>query len=218
MNNLIYALKIEKIDMFDESRKRNIPVVIYKVEEAKNKQLFIINHGYGLKNTEYSFIANALAQRGYYVASIQHDLETDKRPKTGTLFARRMPFWERGVQNILFVIDGLKKMEPKVDLNKVILIGHSNGGDISMMFATLYPNKVSKIISLDSRRYPFPRNTDIEILRFGASDDEPDEGVVPNSGVQVIYVKDAKHNDLCDMGSRDIKDEIQKSTIWFLVR
>jgi pimeloyl-ACP methyl ester carboxylesterase len=61
----------------------------------------------------------------------------------------------------------------------VILIGHSNGGDISMMFATLNSEMVSKIILLNSRRYPFPRNPDIEILCFGASDDEPDAGVFP---------------------------------------
>ncbi len=98
----------------------------------------------------------------------------------------------------------------------MILIGHSNGGDISMMLAQTHPEMVSKIISLDSRRYPFPRNLELEILRFGASDDEPDGGVVPESGVQVIYVKGARHIDLCDRGSPEIKDKIQKSIIQFL--
>ncbi len=149
--------------------------------------------------------------------SIQHDLETDKPlPTTGNLFDRRKPFWERGVKNILFVMSELKKIEPQLDLSKVILIGHSNGGDMSMMFATLHPEMVSKIISLDSRRYPFPRNQRLDILRFGASDDEPDEGVVPDSGVEVIYVKGARHIDLSDRGSPEIKDQIQKSIIQFL--
>lgn len=109
----------------------------------------------------------------------------------------------------------LQKIKPQLDLSKVILIGHSNGGDMSMMFATLYPDRLSKIISLDSRRYPFPKNRRLEILRFGAIDDEPDEGVVPESSVQVIYVKGARHIDLCDRGSPEIKDEIQKSIIQF---
>ena len=87
-----------------------------------------------------------------------------------------------------------------------------------MMMAQLYPDRLSKVISLDSRRYPFPRNPKLEILRFRAIDDEPDEGVVPESGVQVIYVKGARHIDLCDRGSSQIKDEIKKSIIQFLDR
>ncbi|ETZ04930.1 alpha/beta fold hydrolase [Holospora undulata] len=195
--------------MFDKARDRNVPVVIYQGKKI-NKSVVIISHGYQIKNTEYSFIAQALAAHGYFVLSIQHDLITDVRPKTGTLWERRKPFWERGAQNILFVINELQKIEPQLDFSKVILIGHSNGGDISMMFATLYPDRLSKIISLDSRRYPFPRNPKLEILRFGASDDEPNEGGVPESGVQVIYVKGARHINLSDRGSSKIKDEIQK--------
>ncbi len=87
-----------------------------------------------------------------------------------------------------------------------------------MMLAQTHPEMVSKIISLDSRRYPFPRNPKLEILRFGAIDDEPDEGVVPESGVQVIYVQSACHIDLSDRGSPEIKDEIKKSIIKFLDR
>lgn len=202
--------------MFHKGRGRNIPVVVYQGETA-NKQVVIISHGYGAKNTEYSFIANALAARGYFVASIQHDLERDNPlPTTGNLFDRRKPLLERGVQNILFVMNELQKIESQLDLNKVILIGHSNGGDMSMMMAQFYPDRLSKVISLDSRRYPFPRNPKLEILRFGAIDDEPDEGVVPQSSVQVIYVKGARHIDLCDRGSPEIKDEIKKSIIKFL--
>jgi pimeloyl-ACP methyl ester carboxylesterase len=116
------------------------------------------------------------------------------------------------------VINELQKIEPQLDWSQVVLIGHSNGGDMSMMFATLHPEIVSKVISLDSRRYPFPRNPKLDILRFGATDDEPDEGVVPESGVGVIYVKGARHIDLCDRGNPEIKDEIQKSIIQFLNR
>lgn len=210
------ALESKNLDMFDEIRDRNIPVVIYQ-GETTNKPVVIISHGYGVKNTEYSFIAKTLAARGYFVASIQHDLEQDEPlPTTGNLFDRRKPLWERGVQNILFVMSELQKIALKLDLSKVILIGHSNGGDISMMFATLHPEMVSKVISLDSRRYHFPRDNGLDILRFGAIDTEPDEGVVPESGVQVIYVTGARHIDLCDRGNPQIKDKIQKSMIQFL--
>lgn len=211
-----YGLESKIMCMCDTQRSRNIPIVIYEGKKI-NRGLVIISPGYGVQNTEYSFIANALTGKGFLVVSIQHDLETDKPlPRTGDLFKQRKFFWENGVQNILFVINELRKIKPDVDTRKVILIGHSNGGDTSMMFATLYPKIVSKIVSLDSRRYPFPKSKHIDILRFGVSDDEPDNGVVPNSGIQVIYPKGALHNDLCDRGNTHIKVQIQKSIIQFL--
>ncbi len=171
---------MKTLELFDDTRNRIIPLAIYGAESKNNLPLVIINHGYGAKNTEYSFIATALAERGYFVVSIQHDLKTyQSLPTIGDLFQRRKPLWERGVKNILFVIAELKKTNPELNLEM---------------------------------------NTGLEILRFGASDDQPDEGVVPDSGVRVIYVKDAKHIDLCDRGSQQIKDEIQKLIIAFLGR
>jgi hypothetical protein len=38
----------------------------------------IVNHGNTVKFTEYSFLANILAARGYLVVSIQHDLDSDE--------------------------------------------------------------------------------------------------------------------------------------------
>lgn len=88
-----YAFERKTLDMFDKAIDRNVPVVIYQGETI-NKSVVIISHGYGAKNTEYSFIANALAANGYFVVSIQHDLETDKPlPTTGNLFDRRKPLW-----------------------------------------------------------------------------------------------------------------------------
>ena len=37
----------------------------------------VFNHGNTVKNTEYSFLANMFAARGYLVISPQHDLPTD---------------------------------------------------------------------------------------------------------------------------------------------
>jgi len=37
----------------------------------------ILNHGNTVKFTEYSFLANVFAARGYLAISIQHDLPTD---------------------------------------------------------------------------------------------------------------------------------------------
>ena len=64
-----YALESKKLNMFYKDRRRNVPVVIYQGENI-NKRVVIISHGYGAKNTEYSFIANALASHGYFVVRI----------------------------------------------------------------------------------------------------------------------------------------------------
>ena len=68
-------------------------MVIYEDKKQTDLPVVIINHGYGAKNTEYSFIANVLADKGYFVISIQHDLESDAPlPRTGNLFERRKNF------------------------------------------------------------------------------------------------------------------------------
>lgn len=79
--------------LHDSNHDRNIPITIYSNKaDSKNHQLpvVIINHGYGVKNTEYSFIASNLAAKGYYVISIQHDLDGDPAlPRTGGLYELR---------------------------------------------------------------------------------------------------------------------------------
>src|ERR1700674_3350327 len=77
----------------------------------------ILNHGNTVKNTEYAFLANVLAARGYLVASIQHDLATDAPlvTKEGSLYVGRLEVYERGEQNILFAINELRKIEPNAD-------------------------------------------------------------------------------------------------------
>lgn len=149
--------------------------------------------------------------------NVQHDLDKDEPlPRTGDLFKLRKPFWERGAHNISFLISQLKQSEPHLDLSRLILIGHSNGGDISMMFADKYSTNVSKIISLDSLRYPFPIDKNIQILHFGANDTKADEGVIPTTGVKTFIIKDVKHIDLCDRGSARIKGEVLELLSKFL--
>ena len=191
-----YATTITHIKMMDKIRGRAVPVVTYEGNKQTDLPVVIINHGYRVKNTKYSFIANTLADQGYFVISIQHDLKGDAPlPMDGNIFEKRKPFWERGVKNILFVMNELKKERPHLNFDQVILIGHSNGGDISMMFTDKYPDKVSKVISLDSCWYPFPADKGVPILHFGANDTKPDPGVIPDKGVKNIMIEGAKHMD-----------------------
>lgn len=210
-------MTIEYITIFDELRHRDIPIQISYNQTKKDTKVIVLNHGYGVTYKDYSFITSELVQNGFYVLSIQHDLNTDPRlPRTGNIFERRKPLWERGIKNILTVLSYLEKQNSLLDLKKVILIGHSNGGDISMMFADYYPQRVEKIISIDSLRYPFPVKHQIPILSLRAVDTKADAGVLPVQGAKIMTIRNAKHNFMYDAGPFDVKENILKEIKAFL--
>jgi predicted dienelactone hydrolase len=70
-------------DILRDSRDVSVNIAVRRDRElAATAELVelpvaIINHGNTVRFTEYSFLANALAARGYYVISIQHDLDSD---------------------------------------------------------------------------------------------------------------------------------------------
>lgn len=217
-------VRTQSLSLFDESRQRTVPVELYLPAQAsypnvKNKKKFklaVLSHGYGGKNTDYSFIADDLVRRGYVVASIQHELSSDEpMPTTGNVFKVRKPFWERGAQNILFVIEELKRLNWNLDYENLLLVGHSNGGDTSMLFAAEHSDLVGKIISLDNRRMPFPRRSCPQILSIRSSDQSADAGVLPTIEEQkkfrIKIVKvDIIHNDMWDAATEKQKQQMIK--------
>jgi len=208
----------EQINLFDSHRQRSIPIQIYKpASETTHLPVVVINHGYSVKNTEYSFIAEPLCTEGYFVVCIQPDLPKDPElPKNGNLIEKRKPLWESGFQNILFVLAEIASIQNNLNLQKIILIGHSNGGDISMLFVSTHPELVEKAISLDSLRMPFPIKDHIPILSLRATDTKADTGVIPEFGASIIELKNAKHIDMCDSGPEEIKREIMVLIDMFL--
>src|SRR4029079_1814014 len=91
--------------------------------------------------SEYSFLTNYFAMRGYLAISIQHDLPTDAPmvTKVGELYVGRQPQYLRGIANIKFAVEELKKVQPSADYDRLTVVGHSAGADISMYFAKMYP-------------------------------------------------------------------------------
>lgn len=183
-----YKIKIDTLRLYDKSRNRIIPVAFYS-PDIKNtipdQPIVIFSHGYGQNKggdyLQYSYLTETLASKGYFVASIQHELPTDELiPMDGKPQVVRMPFWKRGSENILFVLNELKKMQPKLDYKHVTLIGHSNGGDMTALFAIKYPEKVYKIITLDNRRMYLPRTALPKIYTLRSDDYPADEGVLPD--------------------------------------
>ncbi len=214
--------------MFHDAARGNRPVEI-DVAVRRDKELqanagmiklpvAILNHGNTVKFTEYSFLANVFAARGYMVVSIQHDLATDAPLVTnvGELYVGRLPQYHRGVANIRFAIDELKKVQPNADYDHVTMVGHSNGGDISMYFAKLYPDQIKKVVTLDNLRVPFMTDGKFKILSFRSKDPvfKPDPGVIPDDEVcekaGITVVRTAfQHNDMRDTGPDEAKASIQ---------
>lgn len=202
----------DTLTWFDQQRHRKIPIAIYSDElDIAHKIPVILNHGYG-KNRggdylTYSYLANALAAKGYFVVSIQHELPTDElMPTTGKPQEVRLPFWERGAQNILFVIGGMKTKFPQLDYGKLALVGHSNGGDTIMLFGQKYSTWADKIISLDNRRMALPRTKKPQIYTIRSSDFPADEGVLPEEAERkalsiTVEFSNVPHNNMGDSGS-----------------
>ncbi|WP_338828434.1 alpha/beta fold hydrolase [Bradyrhizobium sp. 27S5] len=185
----------------------------------------ILSHGNTVKNTEYSFLTNLFASRGYLVVSIQHDLDSDAPmvTKVGEEYVGRRMQYNRGAFNIMYAIDELKKLYPNANYRQLTLIGHSNGGDISMFFAKQHPELVKKVVTLDNLRVPFITDARIKILSFRSKDPhfKADPGVVPDDetcarlGIKVVRTE-FQHNDLSDRGPDSAKSSIQAGVEQFL--
>jgi pimeloyl-ACP methyl ester carboxylesterase len=178
----------------------------------------ILSHGNTVKFTEYSFLANLLAARGYMSVSVQHDLPTDPPmvTKPGEIYVGRLPQYQRGVENIRFAVEEMRDAQPNADYDHLTLVGHSAGADISMLFAKMYPDQTTKVVTLDNLRVPFMTDGKFKILSFRSTDPQfkADPGVVPDPEIcekaGITVVKTAfQHNDMRDTGPDEAKASIQ---------
>ncbi len=228
-----WAVRHETVELYDAARDRPVSIDIAVRRDSDMKAMAglhtlpvaIINQGNTVKNTEYSFIANVLALRGYLVLSIQHDLATDAPlvTKVGELYVGRLPVYERGVANIQFAVAEMKKKVAYANYDKLLMVGHSNGGDISMFFAREYPDQIKRVVTLDNLRVPFLTEAKFKILSFRSKDPNfvPDAGVVPDdedcerTGIELIKTG-AQHTDMSDRGPDEVKAKIQTALDQFL--
>lgn len=219
------SITTESLTLVDRTRHREIPVTLYYDQSSIKTRLtpVVISHGYGGKSTDYSFIALYLAARGHYVASIQQELPSDPPlPSAGRPYDDRMPSWQRGVQNILFLIAELKQRHPGFAYDSLLLIGHSHGGDTSMLLAREHPDVARTVISLDSRRMPFPRTRRPRVLTLRSSDQRPDDGVLPSVeeqaalGMTVVQLPATVHNDMWDGATQQQQEEMLSHIARFL--
>jgi pimeloyl-ACP methyl ester carboxylesterase len=229
-----WAIRHETLTFYDKSRDNRPVAVDIAVRRDKEMQanagmitlpVAILNHGNTVKFTEYSFLANVFAARGYIAISIQHDLPTDPPmvTKVGELYVGRQPQYLRGVANIRFAVDEMRKVQPNADYDRLTVVGHSAGADISMYFAKLHPEQVKKVVTLDNLRVPFITDGRFKILSFRSKDPvfKTDPGVIPadeicrKAGITVVRTT-FQHNDMRDTGPDEAKESIQNQLDTFL--
>jgi alpha/beta hydrolase fold len=229
-----WAIRHETLTFNDPARDNRPVAVDVAVRRDKEMQanagliklpVAILNHGNTVKFTEYSFLANVFAARGYIAVSIQHDLPTDAPmvTKVGELYVGRLPQIQRGIANIRFAVDEMQKVQPNADYDRLTIVGHSMGGDISMYFAKMYPDHIKKVVTLDNLRVPFMTDGKFKILSFRSKDPvfKPDPGVVPadedceRAGITVVNTG-FQHNDMRDTGPDAAKASIQDMLDKFL--
>ena len=229
-----WAIRHQAITFYDGSRDNrpvSIDIAVRRDREMEadagmiKLPIAVLNHGNTVKNTEYSFVTNVLAARGYLVISPQHDLPTDPPmvTKPGELYVGRLTQIERGVANIHFVLKEMRNVQLNADYTKITLVGHSMGGDIAMYFAKQYPDEIRKVVTLDNLRVPFVKNGRFRILSFRSNDPQfkSDPGVLPSeeeaarAGITLVHTH-FLHDHMRDTGPDDAKAAIQNMLERFL--
>jgi len=228
-----WGIRHETLSLYDNARQRPVPVdlAVRWDYEMKAKDGFwklpvaVISNGNTVRNTEYSFLANVFAARGYLVASIQQDLPTDPPlvTKVGLPYVGRLAVYQKGEANILFVLEAIKKLKPNADYAHLTLVGHSNGGDTAMYFAMRHPEQVSKVVTLDNLRMPFVLRDKLKILSFRSKDPHftTDRGVLPTpeqareDDISIINTQ-FQHTWMSDRGPETAKERIQATLDRFL--
>src|SRR6202142_1526681 len=134
-----WAIRHETMTFYDAAPHNRLVAVEIAVTRDKEMQasagmltlpVAILNHGNTVKFTEYSFLANVFAARGYLAVSIQHDLPTDAPlvTKVGELYVGRLPQYHRGVANIRFAVEEMKNVGPNAHYDHLTRGGPPKAG------------------------------------------------------------------------------------------
>jgi len=152
------AIRHETLNLFDVARhaaRRRGSCCASRLRDESGFRLLevpvaIISNGNTVRNTALFIPANVLAARkDILVASVQQDLPTDPplMTKIGLPYVGRLQVYERGEAIIFSSCLAIERIEPNADYSLLTLVGHSNGGDISMFCAKRHPELVSKVIT-----------------------------------------------------------------------
>jgi predicted dienelactone hydrolase len=205
------------IDLVDPARPRPIAVELTVPANCTRAQpcpVALLSPGYGMSHLSYGFVTDVLREMGYAVASIKQQLPTDpKMDGSGNMQQMREMLWKQGAQNIEFVRNELARRQLELDWRRLLLVGHSLGGDSSAAYAATL-GTAAALITLDNRRASLPRAAGTKVLSIRASDTEADPGVLPSAeerahyGACIVRIPGSRHNDMADDGSPELKHSI----------
>lgn len=236
-------MKTLYFDFFDESRKRQVPVSVY-LPEKTDSPIPTIVFGPGYQGQEevqteelfykkYTYLAEYFTDKGCAFVSIQHDVfgdvdGLDKIDPNAIQDVARRHLYIRGEANILFVFSELARQNLGLSLEKMILSGHSNGGDIAKYFTNQHPDIVQCLILFDARRAKIRPVLPLSVLMFEADDTTTDVGVIAepvqennamrmNLDLTIIKPSGAFHGSYIDGKiSEKLKNKIFSALDWFL--
>lgn len=236
-------MKTLHFDFYDESRKRQVPVSVYLPEkEGNNLPTIVFGPGYQgqediqkeeLVYKKYTYLAEYFTAKGYAFVSIQHDVFGDvdgleKVDPNAIQDEARRHLYIRGEANILFALAQLAHQKLPLRLDKLILSGHSNGGDIAKYFANQHPDLVRCVILFDARRARLRSASPLCVLMFEADDTTTDVGVIAepvqennsmraNLDLTVIKPSGALHASYIDGEiTEPLKNKVYAALDWFL--
>ena len=193
------------ITLYDPARNRAVPVMIYRAEDAPGaRPLAIVSPGHGASATSYSFISEALVQQGYTVVAVQNEIPGDPPLILGEdIYNRRMPGWRAAAGSLSLIVRTVREARI-ANSEPLLLVGHSNGGDISLLYAAEHPQEVAAVVTLDNRRFPLPRRPSPHVCTIRSVDQPPDPGVLPTveeqraNGTVIETIPRLGHNGMAD--------------------
>lgn len=229
MGAFALSCQAEALEIHDAERDRTIPVTIEHpvsssqcTPEAKCGVAFI-SAGYRVPFRQYSFLTERLNTLGYLTVAVDHELPNDPPlSRTGDLYATRIENWQRGAKTLDLLHERLSEQNPGYDFDNLVLVGHSNGGDISSWLANEQTGYVGKVITLDHRRVTLPKDPRIQVLSLRATEYPTKASVLMTVDEQreygscVVELPNSMHMDFSDYGRPEMKQRAVEMVTRFL--
>ncbi|MBR9857075.1 MAG: alpha/beta hydrolase [Gammaproteobacteria bacterium] len=226
---LSFSNAAEVLMINDAERNRDIPISVTLPTEAqactlaRKCKVAFISAGNRVPYEQYRFTSERLNLLGYLTIAVDHELPQDPPlSRTGDLYQTRIENWQRGAATLAFLQQQLPARFAEYDFNQLLLVGHSNGGDISAWLANEGKDYIAGIITLDHRRVSLPKSDAVRVLSIRATEYPTVQAVLPTDAEQrqyngcVVEIADSKHMDLTDYGTTRVKQAAAEMVEGFL--
>jgi pimeloyl-ACP methyl ester carboxylesterase len=219
-------LGAQRLELRDEHDARLIPIEARQPNAkacSKRCAVIVFGTGYRASIADYQTLLDGLARLGFFVVAIQHDLLDDPpMPNTGDIIKDRSPYWNRGSKSIGVIVNTLSKRWPQHDWSRLILMGHSNGGDIAATYHAQATTPIAALITLDNRRVALAQRGS-RVLSLRSIDQVADIGVLPTEQVNrsdfcILTVPETRHDDMCERARPEAKAFMLDTIATFLLQ